>query len=46
MTSAARSESVAAAHRADVSRRLMVTTATVNALLVLVIIAVEIAVTH
>ncbi|MFJ3037234.1 hypothetical protein [Streptomyces tendae] len=38
--------SVAAAHRADASRRLMATTATVNALLGLVIIAVEIAVMH
>ncbi|MGX1508924.1 hypothetical protein [Streptomyces collinus] len=38
--------SVAAAHRADASRPLMVTTATVNALLGLVIIAVEIAVMH
>ncbi|MFD8535132.1 hypothetical protein [Streptomyces rubrogriseus] len=38
--------SVAAAHRAGASGRLMVTTATVNALLGLVIIAVKIAVTH
>ncbi len=38
--------SVAAAHRAGASRRLVATTATVNLLLGLVIVVVKIAVTH